>query len=239
MDFTTTNDYGKKGAGSGFVTVSVGSLVLDNKLVAVTAETKWPGEEQSEEAEVISRAIHSRTANDPDTGYPAPTEYIYRWAAPVIGGAKGDAVDATLQLELGPPNEYKGLVDKVDVLAEIPYVIKTMVNYVAGTKPYIYQASVPLHLLCLYSADLVHILVDEPSEVARHRTRLIDFWSIGRIDRGGPCLQRSYFHFLGHSLYCRLHVYIHTLSVHTLYHNYKQVRYFLDCCFCPIICSAS
>jgi hypothetical protein len=27
----------------------------------------------------------------------------------------------------------------VDVLAEIPYVIKTMVNYVAGTKPYIYQ----------------------------------------------------------------------------------------------------
>jgi hypothetical protein len=33
----------------------------------------------------------------------------------------------------------KGLIEKVDVLAEIPYVIKSVVNYVAGTKPYIYQ----------------------------------------------------------------------------------------------------
>ena len=56
-----------------------------------------------------------------------------------VGGAEGEAVDATTQVELGPPNASKGLIEKVDVLAEIPYVIKTMVNYVAGTKPHIYQ----------------------------------------------------------------------------------------------------
>jgi hypothetical protein len=139
MEFTTIDAYGKKGAGSGFVTVNVGSLVLGGKLAAVTAETRYPGEPQPEGAEVVSRAAHSRTATDPDTGYAAPTELTFNWTAPAIG-ADGK-VDATLQLDLGPPNQYKGLVEKVDVLAEIPYVIKTMVNYVAGTKPYIYQVS--------------------------------------------------------------------------------------------------
>ena len=139
MEFTTTDAYGKAGAGSGHVTVNVGSLVLANRLVAVTAETKWPGEPQPDAAAVVSRAFHARTAHDPDTGYDAPTELVFRWAGPVIGGAEGEAVDATTQVELGPPNASKGLIEKVDVLAEIPYVIKTMVNYVAGTKPHIYQ----------------------------------------------------------------------------------------------------
>lgn len=137
MEFTTTDAYGKKGAGSGFVTVNVGSLVLGGKLAAVTAETKYPGESQADDAEVVSRALHARTAKDPDTGYDAPTELIFKWAGPVIGS--DGRVDASLQLDVGTPNAYKGLIEKVDVLAEIPYVIKTMVNYVAGTKPYIYQ----------------------------------------------------------------------------------------------------
>ncbi len=45
-------------------------------------------------------------------------------------------------MELGKPfpaSETHGLVDKVDVLAEIPYMVRKLVNYVAGTKPYIYQ----------------------------------------------------------------------------------------------------
>ncbi|KAI0685323.1 oxidative stress survival Svf1-like protein [Cytidiella melzeri] len=139
MEFTTTNDYGKKGAGSGFVSVNVGSVVLGGKLVAVTAETKWPGEPQEDNAEVISRATHTRTAQDAETGYPAPTELSFRWAAPSIFADSPGSVDATLTVDVGAPDQPKGLVEKVDVLAEIPYVIKTMVNYVAGTKPYIYQ----------------------------------------------------------------------------------------------------
>ncbi|KAI0784253.1 oxidative stress survival Svf1-like protein [Abortiporus biennis] len=155
MDFTTIDSYGKKGAGSGFVTVSVGSLVVGGKLVAVSAETKWPGEPQPEDAAVISRAIHSKTAKDEDTSYAAPTEIIFRWAAPSIApGVKGN-VDASLTLDLGNPDAYNGLVEKVDVLAEIPYVIKTMVNYVAGTKPYIYQWFNPATLLIKGPDDIV------------------------------------------------------------------------------------
>ncbi|EPQ54374.1 hypothetical protein GLOTRDRAFT_100483 [Gloeophyllum trabeum ATCC 11539] len=139
MDFTTTDAYGRKGAGSGFVTVSVGSLVLGGKLVLVTGETKWPDEAVPEGAGVMSRAVHLNPVHDPDTGYDAPTEIVYRWGGPsVVPGSEG-AVDATLQVPLGEPSNYKGLVEKVDVLAEIPYVLKTVVNYVAGTKPYIYQ----------------------------------------------------------------------------------------------------
>lgn len=150
MEFTTINDYGRKGAGSGFVTVNVGSLVLGGKLAAVTAETKWPGEEQPETAVVKSRATHVKTAHDPDTSYNAPTELAFRWAGPSIVADAQGPIDASIIMEVGNPDAFKGLIEKVDVLAEIPYVIKTMVNYVAGTKPYIYQVSVlfPLLILC-------------------------------------------------------------------------------------------
>ena len=50
-------------------------------------------------------------------------------------------VDANLQLVIGDPSAYRGLVEKVDVLAEIPFVIKKMVNYVAKAKPFIFQVS--------------------------------------------------------------------------------------------------
>ncbi|KAI0956205.1 hypothetical protein AcV7_006661 [Taiwanofungus camphoratus] len=139
MEFTTTGTYGRHGAGSGFVTVNIGSLVVGGKLIAVTAETKWPDEALPEKAGVISRAIHSKTAPDPDTGYDAPTELVFRWAAPSIVADAPGQVDATLIVDVGQPNAYKGLIEKVDVLAEIPQMIKTMVHYVAGTKPYIYQ----------------------------------------------------------------------------------------------------
>jgi len=39
MEFTTTNAYGRKGAGSGYVSVNVGGLVIGGKLATVTAET--------------------------------------------------------------------------------------------------------------------------------------------------------------------------------------------------------
>lgn len=139
MEFTTIDQYGKKGAGSGGVAVNVGGVVLGGKLVVVTAETKWPDTPQQEDAEVMSRATHTKTEPDADTGYSAPTELTYRWAGPsVVPGATGK-IDVKAAVDVGPPNAYKGLIEKVDVLAEIPYVIKTMVNYVAGTKPYIYQ----------------------------------------------------------------------------------------------------
>ncbi|KAG0694987.1 Svf1-like-domain-containing protein [Suillus ampliporus] len=127
MEFITLDTHRHCGAGSGPATVNVGSLVLDGKLAVVTAETKWSDEAQPEKA-VMSH-----------TGYMQPTAVEFRWAgSPLLQGVEGPVV-ASLHLDVGSPSSPMGLIEKVDVLAEIPYVIKTMVNYVAGMKPYIYQ----------------------------------------------------------------------------------------------------
>lgn len=139
MEFTTTEAYGKSSTGNGYVTVNVGSMVVAGKLVGVTAETKHRDQVLPEKAEVISRATHLKTTLDPFTGYKAPTEFLFQWGAPSILRDVPGRFDASVQVDVGQPDNYKGLVEKVDVLAEIPYVIKTMVNYVSGTKPYIYQ----------------------------------------------------------------------------------------------------
>lgn len=139
MEFTTLDTHGRYGAGSGGVVVNVGSLVLGGKLAVVTAETKWPDEVPEESSPVMSRATHLGPVHDPDTGYKLPTALDFRWAGPSILPASQGTVSASLYVDVGNPSAPKGLIEKVDVLAEIPYVIKTMVNYVAGTKPYIYQ----------------------------------------------------------------------------------------------------
>jgi hypothetical protein len=139
MEFTTLDTHGRSGAGSGGVIVNVGSLVLGGKLAVVTAETRWPDEAQPEKAAVMSRAHHLNPVQDPDTGYMQPTALEFRWAGShVLQGVEG-SIEASTHLDVGSPSSPKNLIEKVDVLAEIPYVIKTMVNYVAGTKPYIYQ----------------------------------------------------------------------------------------------------
>ncbi|KZP23866.1 oxidative stress survival Svf1-like protein [Athelia psychrophila] len=139
MEFTTIDAYGKKAANQGGVSVSVGSLVLGGKLAAVVAETKWPDEAQADGGLVQSRVTHLAPHFDADTGYQAPSGISFSWAGPSIAsGAQGN-ITASVSVDLGDVAAPKGLIEKVDVLAEIPYVVKTVVNYVAGTKPYIYQ----------------------------------------------------------------------------------------------------
>lgn len=139
MEFKTIDAYGRNGSGSGGVVVNVGSVVVGGKLVAVTGETKWPDEKPSSDAVVKSRAEHIDAVLDPDTGYNKPSKIKYIWqGASAIISAPG-TVNAELEVDIGSPTKPKGLIEKVDVLAEIPYVIKAFVNYVAGTKPYIYQ----------------------------------------------------------------------------------------------------
>jgi len=139
MELTTIDTYGKRATNPGGVSVNIGSLVLGGKLASVVAETKWPDEAQSDDAPVKSRFVHLAPYHDADTGYQAPSGIKYSWAGPsLISSAPGN-VSASVQVDLGPASAPNGLIEKVDVLAEIPYVVKTVVNYVAGTKPYIYQ----------------------------------------------------------------------------------------------------
>ena len=139
MEFITIDAYGKKGAGSGKVVVNIGSLVVGGKLAAVTAETMWPGEHVADKP--LSRTIHHDKSLDDFTGYDVPSSISYHWAgSSVIPGVEG-GLNAELSVQVGKPGEEIGLIEKVDVMAEIPAFVKAVVSYVAGTKPYIYQAS--------------------------------------------------------------------------------------------------
>lgn len=141
MEFTTLDQYGRKGAGSGGVKVNIGSLVVGGKLIAVTGETTWPDESPTDNVLIKSRATHFDTEVDSDTKYSPPSRLVFEWAGPSVATDLPGSISAKLEIEVGTPQSPKGLVEKVDVLAEIPKVIKAVVNYVAGTKPYIYQVS--------------------------------------------------------------------------------------------------
>ena len=137
MEFTTLNTHGKKGAGSGPVKVNIGSLVVGNKLVAISAETTWPNEAPS--SGVISRTTHLNSVHDADTSYPKPSQLVLEWKAPsIVSDVKG-TVEAKLEVDVGSLEHPNGLLEKVDILGEIPSVIKLAVSYVAGTKPFMYQ----------------------------------------------------------------------------------------------------
>ena len=194
MEFTTTDAYGKKGAGSGFVAVNVGSVTVGGKLAAVTAETRWPGEAQSDKAEVMCRAIHSKKEHDADTSYEAPTECIFQWAGPSVDPAAPGTIDANLTIDYGSPSSYKGLIEKVDVLSEIPYVIKTMVNYVAGTKPFIYQVRTRMfcRLIRIVKPSCSCGAVVEPSYDDDHWTRFVRSRLVGGIEGGRVPLHGGY-----------------------------------------------
>ena len=162
MEFTTTSDYGgepgsaasSKAAASGAEaskrretrTVTIGSVVVGERLVAVTAGTR--GAAGSAPKHSNTAVEHLECVQDPDTGYSVPQAIRYLWDGALLAAPpseKGDTaqrVQAELRVELGPPHpvaQSKGLVDKVDVLGEMPAVVKKVVSYMAGTKPFIYQ----------------------------------------------------------------------------------------------------
>lgn len=142
MEFTTPEAYGRKRGGEGGVTVNVGNITIGDKVI-VTAETKWPDEAAASNVPIMSRATHMDTLLDKDTGYNAPQSILFSWQGPVTNSpVAAESTKAELLLDVGAGKESKGLIEKVDVLAEIPKVLKAVVN-MTGTKPYIYQVCVP------------------------------------------------------------------------------------------------
>lgn len=175
MEFTTTSDYGgpvtqkneKEGtAKRETITVNIGSITIGGRLVSVTAATR-NGKAADNEPSKGSHSIvqHLNPILDSATGYQVPQSVRYAWQGPLLseeGKAQSELVEAELKVDLGKPtpSEAKGLIEKVDVLGEIPYVIRKMVNYVAGTKPYVYQyinpATLKVALPASYKGDSPH-----------------------------------------------------------------------------------
>ena len=151
MEFTTTSDYGKAGAEAGATrkpqTVTIGSIVCGGQLVAVVGATRLAvrGSEQEPLSShtPATHIQHEACAKDELTGYSVPQKMTFVLDGPALVGVDRPSADvrvhATMDVNLGAPTAMQGLIEKVDVLAEIPFMVRKIVNYVAGTKPYIYQ----------------------------------------------------------------------------------------------------
>jgi len=136
MEFTTPPGYGSK-------VVTVGSVVVGDKLVCVSAGGSG----------VVggAQAQHLDSVVDAETGYAAPGSIKFSWEGARLedgkpAGGSDQKVHATVQYDLVTDKASyatQGLVEKVDVLGQIPYLIRKFVNYAAGTKPYIYTVRPP------------------------------------------------------------------------------------------------
>lgn len=145
MEFTTTPDYGKANDQDKREpqVVTFGSVTNQGKLISVVGSTRsvmQTGDSQSRHSN--TRVAHLDRVHDAETGYDVPQSMRFTWDGPAItdGNVSPSArVSAETVVPLGSSTASNGLIDKVDVLAEIPLVVRKVVNYVAGTKPYIYQ----------------------------------------------------------------------------------------------------
>ncbi|GES74237.1 oxidative stress survival, Svf1-like protein [Rhizophagus clarus] len=107
-EFETTPHYGSK-------KINQGSLVVNNKLVGVS---------------VKNMAQFLETSLDPETKYDVPTKIKYTWEGRIL--ETNEEFSAFLELKLDV------LMDKIDVLNEVPYFLKKIVQAFVA-KPYVYQ----------------------------------------------------------------------------------------------------
>jgi hypothetical protein len=99
----------------GSTTVNVGGIVKDGEIVMANCD---------------GEAHHTAVKEDSDNGWPEPTHIKYIWTGK-------DKDGKTIQAEIGTNVEPQ--LDRVDVMAEVPGFVKTIVANAAGTKPYVYQ----------------------------------------------------------------------------------------------------
>lgn len=102
-------------ASYGETKVAVGGIVTDEAILCVDGNC------------TTSRTDPQR---DPTTDWDEPGGFLFHLKAATPGGAK---VDATLN------HKVESRLDRIDVLANLPGVVKKIIQGVAKTKPYLYQ----------------------------------------------------------------------------------------------------
>jgi len=139
MEFTTPPSYGSQ-------TVNIGGIVKeDGTLVAAAVE---------------NAAIHKSTKKDEENGWEHPTSIELQWM-----GVTKEGVEVTATTESGLEN----LVERVDVLAEIPAVIKAFIAGIAGTKPFIYQVQLPRSVFNHSIVILLHLNIWPETKLVKRR----------------------------------------------------------------------
>lgn len=106
---------------------SYGTTVVNVGAVAKDGELLYAG--------ATNTATHLAATQDKESDWPEPKAIKFEWT----GKTKdGQDVNAVVEGSLGEK------LDRVDVMAEVPGFIKTIAGSVAGTRPYIYQVSIPI-----------------------------------------------------------------------------------------------
>ncbi|KAL8722123.1 MAG: hypothetical protein Q9225_001316 [Loekoesia sp. 1 TL-2023] len=101
----------------GSTIVNVGGIAKDGAILCAGA---------------ANSAQHMQAKNDPENEWPEPGAAKFLWSGKTRDGKN---VNAELGGSLGQR------LDKIDVLANVPGLIKTLVGGVVGTKPFIYQSA--------------------------------------------------------------------------------------------------
>ncbi|KAI8971667.1 oxidative stress survival, Svf1-like protein [Mycotypha africana] len=113
MQFLTTKQYGS-------VEVNQGSIVVNDKLISVSVENN---------VELMN------LVKDDDTEYDIPQDVKLTWKGKTIKEHEEDEVKDVSVVMIVP---VKNLIDKIDILSEIPWFLKKLVQTFV-VKPYIYQ----------------------------------------------------------------------------------------------------
>lgn len=151
----------------GSTVVNVGGIVKDGEVIS---------------AGCVNKVTHTRVKQDTQNSWPEPEAIKFEWS----GTTKdGKTVEAVIETEL------EERLDRIDVMAEVPGFVKQIVAGAAGTKPYIYQASLALivstgRFIKSNILPIVHADKEQSDSEAQDRRY--------RDCGGGHPVQRGYFH---------------------------------------------
>ncbi|KAK5660376.1 hypothetical protein OQA88_12917 [Cercophora sp. LCS_1] len=101
----------------GSTTVTVGGIAKDGEIIF---------------AGPLAEVKHVEAKGDNTNDWPEPTKIKFQWKGTTKDGKAAEAI-----IE----GELEARLDRIDVMAEVPGFVKTIVAAAAGTKPYIYQYS--------------------------------------------------------------------------------------------------
>lgn len=88
---------------------------------------------------------HVKTEQDPDNDWPEPTRVSFTWKGK---DRDGNQVEASLEEDLGKR------LDRIDIMAELPAFVKSILATAVGLKPYCYQVSWPIRIILLPSSNI-------------------------------------------------------------------------------------
>lgn len=146
MEFTTPPSYDSTKVAVGGI--AEGSDIENGKITIAGSEVEMK---------------HTATRKDPETGFPEPKSMQVEWKGKT---KEGKEVSVVLAQDLG--ERY----DRIDIMAQIPDMIKSIIGRIAYTKPFVYQVRIlPLISIITDHADWMSVfLVHSQGRVeATHR----------------------------------------------------------------------